>query len=273
MSDDETLKEVRAQRHDFIKEYYKMATADLDRHLKGGWQTIAVLAGGVAILAAGQEDKLGLPIAVSVALLAAIWGILTVIDSNYWSVRAIAFLSNVEAIYFSVEDRKYFNPYIGYHPKFKLMDSLKHMFVLCAGFGVLALLSLLWGIEITSSGPAGVIEWFWDLSPIAYFLWACPVLVAVWGIVWTFVTWRGRLSEYYDFVESCPGPGVRETIEPWRDVLLKGADGAVVGAEHPQTQFLTELDAQKRKQFWYVLAWLLALAVTAAFALRFIRPF
>ena len=104
---------MRAQRHDFIKEYYKMATADLDRHLKAGWQTIAVLAGGAAILAAGHEGKIGLPIAVTIALISAFWGTLTVIDANYWSIRAIAFLSNVEAIYFSAQDRAYFNPYVG----------------------------------------------------------------------------------------------------------------------------------------------------------------
>ncbi len=93
-----------------------MATPDLDRHLKAGRQTIAVLAGGAAILTAGHDGKIGLPIAVTIALISAFWGILTVIDANYWSLRVIAFLANVEAVYFSAQDRAYFNRYIGHHP-------------------------------------------------------------------------------------------------------------------------------------------------------------
>jgi hypothetical protein len=63
MSNPDEEKEIRSQRHDFLKEYYKMATVDLDRHLKGGWQAIAVLAGGAVTLTAGHDQKIGLPIA------------------------------------------------------------------------------------------------------------------------------------------------------------------------------------------------------------------
>ena len=115
-------KEIRAQRHDFIKEYYKMAVADLDRHLKAGWQTIVVLGGGAAILTAGHDGTIGLPIATSLAMIAGLWGALTVIDANYWSLRAIGFLANVEAIYFAAEDRAVFNPYMGKHPPYKLLN-------------------------------------------------------------------------------------------------------------------------------------------------------
>jgi hypothetical protein len=141
----------------FIKEYYKMATSDLDRHLKAGWQTIAVLAGGAAILTAGHDAKIGLPIAVAIALISAFWGVLTVIDANYWSLRAIAFLANVEAVYFSAEDRRYFNPYIGYHPSLKLLNSLRYMFWLCVLFGTMAALSMLW--EISRTYPTAALIW------------------------------------------------------------------------------------------------------------------
>src|SRR5688572_19719413 len=126
MPSPEIEKELRAQRHDFIKEYYRMAAMDLDRHLKGGWQTIVVLAGGVAILGAGHEGKIAIPLAASIGLAIAYWGVLNVLDSNYWSLRAIAFLANVEAVYFSIEDRRYFNPYAGIHPPYHLLNSLKY---------------------------------------------------------------------------------------------------------------------------------------------------
>src|SRR5690349_10656296 len=92
MSDSyDEMREVRGQRHDFIKEYYKMAVADLDRHLKGGWQTIAVLAGGAAVLTVGHDGKMPIPLSVSIALFIAFWGMLNVLDANYWALRAIAF--------------------------------------------------------------------------------------------------------------------------------------------------------------------------------------
>jgi hypothetical protein len=177
----EEKKEIRAQRHDFIKEYYKMATSDLDRHLKAGWQTIAVLAGGAAILTAGHDGKIGLPIAVTIALISAFWGALTVIDANYWSLRAIAFLANVEAVYFSAEDRRYFNPYVGYHPSLKLLNSLRYMFWLCVLFGAMALLSLLW--EIWRTYPTAALIWAHvkSMKSLAFFLWSIPFLVGAWG--------------------------------------------------------------------------------------------
>jgi hypothetical protein len=48
-----------------------------------------------------------MPVATTIALASACGGALFVIDANYWSLRAIGFLANVEAIYFSAEDRKY----------------------------------------------------------------------------------------------------------------------------------------------------------------------
>lgn len=221
----EEKKEVRAQRHDFIKEYYKMATVDLDRHLKAGWQTIAVLAGGAAILTAGHDGKIGLPIAVSIALISAFWGVLTVVDANYWSIRAIAFLSNVEAVYFSAQDRASFNPYVGHHPSFKLMNSLRYMFWLCVLFGIAAFLSLIW--EISRAYPNATLIWMHvkSMGSLQFLLWSIPFLVGAWGWVWVVVVYRKRMQDYYEFSTGSPGPGVRLTILPLRHVTLESIDG------------------------------------------------
>jgi hypothetical protein len=202
-----------------------MAIQDLDRHLKAGWQTIAVLAGGAAILAAGHEGKIGLPIATSIALISAFWGVLSVIDANYWSLRAIGFLSNVEAVYFSVEDRKVFNPYIGYHPTYKLLDSLRYMFWLCILFGAASLLSMTWEITRTHSSMSIIWAHMQTLSPLIFSLWSLPIIVALWGGVWVHTVWKGRLSDYIGFTRGSPGPGVRTATSELRLITLEPISG------------------------------------------------
>ena len=90
--------------------------------------------------------KLPTPFAISSALIIAFWGMWNVIDGNYWAVRAIAFLANVEATYFAEEDRRHFNPYAGRHPPFKLLDSLKYQFLAISLFAVLTMLYFGWRV-------------------------------------------------------------------------------------------------------------------------------
>lgn len=250
----EECKEIRAQRHDFIKEYYKMATADLDRHLKAGWQTIVVLGGGAAILTAGHDAKLGLPIATSLALISALWGALTVIDANYWSLRAIGFLANVEAVYFASEDRAAFNPYIGFHPQYKLLNSLRYMFWLCVLFGLAALASMAWEITNHYATPEAIMRQFNVLPRARRLLWMSPILLVSWGTFWLANTRRRRLRDYLKFSERSPGPGVRRYREPPRHVDLSTPGGRVVELEdNTQTPLQNELrQAEKnyRRFFW-----------------------
>jgi hypothetical protein len=267
----EEKKEVRAQRHDFIKEYYKMATTDLDRHLKAGWQTIAVLGGGAAILAAGHDGKIGLPIAVTIALISAFWGVLTVIDANYWSARAIAFLSNVEAVYFSAQDRAYFNPYIGHHPDFKLMNSLRYMFWLCVLFGTASVLSLLW--EILQAYPTANLIWAHakSMRPLRFLLWSTPFLVGVWGWVWVIAVYRKRMRNYYDFSTGSPGPGVKPTILPLRHVTLEPIDGEPPVQTDNTTNAKMHRDLQKSQCRWKLAEyawWVVASLFTIAIGYR-----
>ncbi|HWM45598.1 MAG TPA: hypothetical protein VNR11_01640 [Xanthobacteraceae bacterium] len=248
-------KEIRTQRHDFIKEYYKMATLDLDRHLKAGWQTIAVLAGGAAILTAGHDGKIGLPIAVAIALISAFWGVLTVIDANYWSVRAIAFLSNVEAVYFSTEDRAYFNPYIGHHPPLKLLNSLRYMFWLCVLFGAMAVLSLLW--EISQAYPTAPLIWAHVklMRPLRFFLWSIPFLVSTWGWVWAIAVYRKRIHDYHQFSVGSPGPGVRLGTFPLRHVTLDSLEGEPPVRTEDGTNAKMQQALQRSERIWKQLAY------------------
>ena len=218
MCEETEKKEFRAQRHDFIKEYYKMAVADLDRHLKGGWQTIVVLAGGAAALSAGHQGGIALPVAISIAVLASMWGALTVLDANYWSLRAIAFLANVEAIYFSKEDQLNFNKYAGLHPPFELLNSLKYLFGLCAVFAILSLTNLLWTVGSYFSTLSQVWNRMLAIHSLHFFVWCLPILIFLWGSVWTFAVLRKTIESYLEFSLSSPGPGLRKMTVGWRHI-------------------------------------------------------
>lgn len=244
---DQEKKEIRAQRHDFIKEYYKMATMDLDRHLKGGWQTIAVLAGGAAILAAGHEEKIGLPVATTIALASAFWGALTVIDANYWSLRAIGFLANIESVYFTVGDRKAFNPYVGRHPSFHLLNSLLYLFWLCLLFGCAAMLNLAW--EVTNRYPS--VPLFFDrlgtIGPRRFAFYGFPIIAAAWGSLWVFGVYRKRLQDYASFSSGSPGPGVVVEPDAFRHVNFQPVCGLAQPALETGTQDGLSSQLSRRK--------------------------
>jgi len=224
---DEERKELLSQRHDFIKEYYKMATSDLDRHLKAGWQTIVVLGGGAAILTAGHEGKIGLPIATTIALLSAFWGTLSVIDANYWSLRAIAFLSNVEAIYFAEDDRSIFNPYIGHRPSYKLLNSLRYMFGLSFFFAIAAILNMAWELLEVHHTISDLFKWFSSVYFIERAIWILPLVTLLWGLFLTLLTWSRRLQDYVNFSSSSPGPTIRlKSSEMWDVTFMPPAGHA-----------------------------------------------
>ena len=245
---DAEKKEIRSQRHDFIKEYYKMATTDLDRHLKAGWQTIAILAAGAAILTAGHDGKMELPIATAIALASAYWGMLTVLDANYWSLRAIGFLANVEAVYFTIEDRKYFNPYAGEHPPYKLLDSLRYMFWLCLLFGFFALFALVLEISNAQPNANGAWQWFVALKPVPFLGWALPFLVAIGGALWAFRVWIKRMKDYLGFAEGSPGPGMLRQNSALRDVTFQKIEPQSAAVDHNvQNRVVTELKTRLRR--------------------------
>ncbi|WP_457300223.1 hypothetical protein [Phyllobacterium sp. P5_D12] len=226
-------KEIRGQRHDFIKEYYKMATLDLDRHLKAGWQTIAVIAGGAAILTAGHDGKIGLPIATMIALFSAFWGAATVIDANFWSLRAIAFMSNVEAVYFSTEDRKRFNPYIGDHPKYKLINSLHYMFLLCILFGIASVVNLIWEVTTAYPSPILIYDRIVDMNWMRQVFWLLPFFTILLGLLFTLRAWRKGLERYIRFSRGSPGPGVISSTGGMRHVTLEPIKGGPILTYEP----------------------------------------
>ncbi|WP_156376026.1 hypothetical protein [Methylobacterium sp. Leaf117] len=267
---DEEGKEIRAQRHDFVKEYYKMATTDLDRHLKQGWQTIAVLAGGAAILTAGSDDKIGLPIATTIALIAAFWGALSVIDANYWSLRAIAFLANVEAVYFSKEDRKYFNPYIGSHPPYQLMNSLNYMFSLCILFGIATILNAMWQVSKALPNLEAATKWYSELNALKLFMWSVPVLATIWGIQWTIHTWKKCLRGYLHFSENSPGPGLREKADAVRLITFPGTGQTGVIDQQVQVVHIDKLRSAARRWRFYEILHAIVVIIGSGFVLYLI---
>lgn len=244
------MKEIRDQRHDFIKEYYKMAVTDLDRHLKAGWQVIVVLAGGAAVLTAGHDQKIAVPIAVTIALISALWGALSVIDANLWSLRAIAFLANVESIYFNEEDRRYFNPYVGSHPRYEFMESLRYMFWLCVLFSLAVMANFIWEISSGDFSVQRILLVLKNMSLIKYLIWNLPLFVFVWGIQWIISSWLDSMCKYYNFCVQSPGPGLIASSKSARLInldFLTGAERSVNNAVQQQVILHLELMIAKWK--------------------------
>lgn len=198
-----------SQRHDFILHYYDMAVRDLERHLGIGWQTLGAVAGAFVSLSLAQKNELPVPIAVAAAFTIAGWGLLNVIDSNLWALRAIAFLANVESVYFGDDDRRRFNPYVGQHPPFKLMNSLRYQAYVASCFGGISVLYY-WYSIMRRARWSIMIAWqmknrlpFWDAV-----FWSLPSFVALFFIVLIIGAQTKHLSEYRDFVRDAPGSGL-----------------------------------------------------------------
>lgn len=215
--------EYRKQRHEFILQYYDMAQKDLERHLKLGWETIATAAGAVTLLSVGQQGYLPVPIAVTIAITVCFWGIWNVIDAAYWATRAIAFLANVEALYFYKEDSQYFNPYAGSHPRLQLMDSLKAQFVAVVTVVIMASIFLLFHVGQRADGISNINQALMKSSSFRVFLWFLPGYFLAGGIFYAVHLWRSRITDYRDFVKDSPGPGMLKNRSDYR-ILAPGLD-------------------------------------------------
>jgi hypothetical protein len=193
-----------------------MAVADLDRHLKAGWQTIVTAAGAVAALSAGQQGYLPIPLAVSLALIVSFWGIENIVDSNLWSLRAIAFLANVEAVYFYKDDQRFFNPYAGLHPPFKLMGSLKSQFYAVVLVACVSILFLIMHVAQRAGSLNALAFKFTTGSYVKVGLWWAPIILLVFLTYRALSAWKNRISDYLDFVQKSPGPGMVENRAEFR---------------------------------------------------------
>jgi hypothetical protein len=234
--------EFRQQRHEFILAYYDMATKDLDRHLKIGWQSIAVIGGAIGSLVLGEEGKLPIPFAVTLAILVSSWGLANILDANYWAIRAIGFLSNVEAVYFSDEDRRAFNPYLGHHPPLKLMNSLKHQFNAVFFFVILSFLYYIFKIAENTGLRQGLGK-FLDYSFVEFLAWELPLYAACGLAVLQVRFWRRRVRDYREFVTGSPGPGLVKARSTYRGVdLLPLDEGLVIQPDKVQEGTTKKID-------------------------------
>ena len=241
-------KEFREQKHEFILRYYDMATKDLDRHLKIGMQTIIVLAGSLTSLGLGFKGNLPIPLAVLINLLLLGWCAINVFNANIWSLRAIAFLANVEAIYFRKDEREYFNMYAGAHPPWHFIDTLGNLFRLIFIFGIITVGAFFYVIidptfggireegTFSNKGNSEVHiasqEDIYDeretkasenlrasscRSWATFILWLVPLNLAAWILWYSAKKYRKCQKRYLEFMENSPGPGMvtdRAAVRP-----------------------------------------------------------
>ena len=220
-------------RHDFLLKYYDMAVKDLDRHLKFGVDTVVVLGAVATALTAIGRDWIPTPIGVSFAFLSIAWGAMSLISSNYWSLRAIAFLANVEAVYFTEEDRSIFNPYIGSHPPYRFISSLRSHLLLFSMLYVLVFLT--GGFKFNKTHTVCESAWTFLVAGNFDKSWWVAALLAI--IIPPFLAREQykKVKEYRTFVESCLGPGLIKKNPNVRSVNLKFSDENEADVLPPET--------------------------------------
>lgn len=240
---------ILANRHEFILQYYNMAVQDLDRHLKVGWQTIAVVAGAIASISLGEQGHLPIFVSVSAALVVLYWGMQNVIDANFWALRAIAFLANVESVYFALTDRRHFNPYAGQHPPYKLMDSLKFQFSVCVV--LIVGISIFFGYKLLliAGDWSSLKSNFVSSELFKIFVWQFPIFVTLYYFREISYAWAYRHLGYRDFVQSSPGPGMASDLAYLRNVDFQpdSNDQGFAEGNVMQSQGLTEIQRHERR--------------------------
>lgn len=262
------VSEFRAQRHEFILHYYEMAVKDLERHLQMGWQTIVTAAGAIATLSAGQQGYLPIPIAVSTAFIVSFWGINNVIDANYWALRAIAFLANVEAVYFYKDDQAVFNPYAGAHPPYKLMDSLKAQFYAVAFIAFITILFFVTHIARRTADFSTFSVTIANGSYVKVGMWLFPLLLFVGLLTHCLKQWKGRVSDYLSFVTKSPGPGMLKNRSDYRllDPKVATTPPDVISGKDLQEWVRQKLEkSEKRWRTW--LPWIYGASILIGIAL------
>ncbi len=236
------------RRHQFTLQYYNMAVRDLERHLGIGWQTIALVAGAAASWSLGYGGKLPLPIAVASAIAVGFWGLLNILDSNYWAARAIGFLANVESIYLYVDDAKTYNPYAGKHPPLKLLDSLKYQAYVAIAFILFSLVfygeAILRRVEKFGGMPSSVEA----VNTVTAAYYALPILVVLAGVNLVLNAYVGRIGDYLSFVVTAPGPGMLTTRGTDRPMDLVDAGLDKVSGEELQAELRARLST--RRDLW-----------------------
>ncbi|MEO1333711.1 MAG: hypothetical protein AAFV32_09365 [Myxococcota bacterium] len=192
--------------------------------MKFGIETISVLAGSVGLFSLGCENKLPLLLATLIALGLCAWGLFHLRDANYWSLRAIAFLANVEAIYFKKKDQVRLNAYAGLHPPFKLMNTFKFQ-VWLIWFVSASLNVAFFVIRADVRGPGGRSPWEGIVFVFLEDIQSGVVIVAsaIAGLLLTKNAW-GRSKDYENFVTSSPGPGLLTADHIARDVSFVEED-------------------------------------------------
>lgn len=235
-----------------------MAVKDLERHLQMGWQTIVTAAGAIATLSAGQQGYLPIPVAVSTAFIVCFWGINNVVDANFWALRAIAFLANVEAVYFYKDEQTVFNPYAGEHPPYRLMDSLKVQFYAVVS---IAFVTIMFFVAHIAQRTANFSTFRANLATGSYVkagMWLVPLLLFVILLNYTLTQWKRRVSDYLYFVKASPGPGMLTNRNQYRLLDPKAAPltaPAVVSGNDLQERVRKELN-KSLKQWNKLLPWI-----------------
>ncbi len=126
------------RRDEFLMRMYEQIMIDINRHITVVWQSVATLAGSVAIFSLVKDQIVSIDVATSLIVLVCFWFLAHVYDASAWYNRNLVIVANIERDFLAREDLKNIHYYFGAHrKKGKMISHLQYQ--LYFGWGVLLL--------------------------------------------------------------------------------------------------------------------------------------
>lgn len=186
------------RRDEFLINMYEQIMIDINRHITVVWQSVATLAGSVAIFSLVKDQVVSIDVATSLIVLVCFWFLSHVYDASAWYNRNLVIVANIEKEFLLVSDLKNIHHYFGKHrKKGKMISHLKYQ--LYFGWCVLILFLFFHTYQNSSkfSNPS--------TFEIINFL---PVFISFLGVFFIRRVKCKDERDYEAFVENSPGKDI-----------------------------------------------------------------
>lgn len=186
------------RRDEFLFRMYEQLMADINRHITVVWQSIATLAGSVAIFSLVKDQVLALDIATSLIIIVCFWQLAHVYDASAWYNRNLVIIANIERQFLKESDLRDIQNYFGVHRKAgKMISHLRYQYYF--GWSVLILFLM---YHIYQVAPK--IHQLCDIMLINVLPWAITIA----GTTLLVCIARRDRKDYETFVQNSPGKTV-----------------------------------------------------------------
>lgn len=181
-------------------ELYNQLWTSINTRLNLTWAAIGTLVSSFAVFALTEKNILSLDVATVLVILVTGWFMAHVIDMSFWSNRNLAMISNIERLFFTVEDARLLYPYFLSHRK---KNKMAHYLQIQFGLGV-GLCALILSVHFLQN-VFPIILGKAAFSKIEIFL---PYLSLIVIVISLLHLKNERNREYEAFVRDSPGKDI-----------------------------------------------------------------